>query len=105
MNTDYSVKLINKYPDRVPIIIEQTKDIILPNYKYLLPRNISISTFMSIIRTKMNITNKKAIFTFVKSSETYILIPMNKTMGSVYDIHKHKDNFLYIKFGIENTFG
>jgi hypothetical protein len=102
---EVSTRLITKYPDRIPVIIEKTKDIILQNYKYILPKNISMCTFLSTIRTKMNITEKQAIFTFVKNGNNYVLVPMNETMGSIYNIHKSKDNFLYIKFGIENTFG
>ena len=104
---EVATRLITKYPDRIPVIIEKTKDIILPNYKYILPKNISMCTFLSTIRTKMNIAEKQAIFTFVKNGQGkgYVLVPMNETMGSIYNIHKSKDNFLYIKFGIENTFG
>ncbi len=101
----YSTKLLYKYQDRIPVIIEKTEHITLPNYKYLIPKNLSVNEFMCIIRTKINITDKQAIFTFVKSGNGYSLIPMNETIENVYSIHKAEDNFLYIKFGIENTFG
>jgi len=107
----YSNKLLSRYPDRIPIIIEKDKDVILENYKYLLPKNINIGEFMSIIRTKMNIANKQAIFTFVKNcnndfeKENYILVPMSESIENIYNMYKNKDKFLYIKFGIENTFG
>ena len=102
---DYSAKLIYKYNDRIPVIIEKTENINLENYKYLIPKNLSVNEFMCIIRTKINITDKQAIFTFVKSVNGYTLVPMNETINNIYDIHKSEDNFLYIKFGIENTFG
>jgi GABA(A) receptor-associated protein len=117
----YSNNLLYKYPDRIPLIIEKNENIILENYKYLLPKNINMSQFISIIRTKMNIASKQALFTFVKSSstesynsskesynsstESYVLIPMNESIENIYNIHKNEDGFLYIKFGIENTFG
>jgi GABA(A) receptor-associated protein len=120
----YSQRLLSKYPDRIPLVIEKTEFIELENYKYLLPRNLLVSEFMCIIKTKMNkaLDEKKAIFTFVKSnacsvasqspkeiacksSENYILIPMSETVENVYNIHKNSDGFLYIKFGVENTFG
>jgi GABA(A) receptor-associated protein len=70
---------------------------------------MNVSTFICIIRTKINktlINSQKAIFTFVKKNENnYILIPMNENMGNIYDNYKQDDGFLYIKFGIENTFG
>jgi len=119
---EFVLKLKNKYPDRVPVIIEKSEHITLKNYKYLLPKDIPISVFLSIIRTKMNITKNQAIFTFVnsakqsynsakqsynsaKQSYNYILVPMNETIETIYTIHKSEDNFLYVKFGIENTFG
>ena len=103
----YSQKLLSKYQDRIPVVIEKTEFIELENYKYLLPRNLLVSEFMCIIKTKMNkaLDEKKAIFTFVKSDKNYILIPMNQTIQEIYNIHKNSDGFLYIKFGVENTFG
>jgi GABA(A) receptor-associated protein len=111
-----SNKFLHKYPDRIPLIIEKNEkneNIVLENYKYLLPKDVTMSQFISIIRTKMNITSKKALFTFVKNSkesynspkESYVLVPMNESIGNIYSIYKNDDGFLYIKFGIENTFG
>ena len=104
-NLDYSARLLVKYPDRVPVIIEKSDHVTLPNYKYLLPKSITTSTFMTIIKTKINIASTQALFTFIKSNETYLLIPMNETMGEIYKMFKQPDGFLYMRFGIENTFG
>jgi hypothetical protein len=101
----YFSKLQNKFPDRIPIIIEKTNDIILDNYKYLLPKNIPVSTFLSIIKTKLKNTKNQALFTFVKNGDNYIMVPMTETIESLYCSYKAEDNFLYFKFGIENTFG
>jgi len=123
----YSKKLLSKYSDRIPIVIEKSEFMELQNYKYLLPRNLLVSEFMCIIKTKMNkaLDEKKAIFTFVKSFQpkaendrssiggtcksnaegNYNLVPMNQTIQEIYNIHKNEDGFLYIKFGVENTFG
>ena len=103
----YSQKLLSKYPDRIPVVIEKSEFMELQNYKYLLPSNLIVSEFMCIIKTKMNkaLDEKKAIFTFVKSDKNYNLVPMNQTIQEIYNIHKNTDGFLYIKFGVENTFG
>ena len=57
-------------PSATYLVIEKTEFIELENYKYLLPRNLLVSEFMCIIKTKMNkaLDEKKAIFTFVKSN-------------------------------------
>ena len=68
-------------------------------------KNMNLATFLSIIRTKLNITKKQAIFTFVKSYDGYIMCPMNESIEQIYNSHRSNDNFLYLKFGIENTFG
>jgi GABA(A) receptor-associated protein len=99
--------LLKKYPDRIPVIIEKCDFLDLENYKYLLPKKMYVSYFLSIIKTKMNKTfdSRKAIFTFVKSGTSYFLVSLNENMETVYDRYKNDDGFLYIKFGIENTFG
>jgi len=102
---EHSARLLKKYPDRIPLIIEKSKHVTLDNYKYLLPNTITASTFMNIIKKKINIAYTQALFTFIKSNNEYVLIPMNETMDIVYDLYKQDDGFLYIRFGIENTFG
>jgi hypothetical protein len=99
--------LLKKYPDRIPVIIEKCNFLNLTNNKYLLPKQMYVSYFLSIIRTKMNKTfdSKKAIFTFVKSGNSYFLINLNENIENIYNQYKEPDGFLYIKFGIENTFG
>jgi GABA(A) receptor-associated protein len=103
---EYSCKLSKKYPDRIPVIVEKSKEITLTNYKYLLPKQITVSTFLSIIRTKMNITENQALFTFVKTRNLdYVMVPMSETISSVFETHRSEDGFLYIRFSVENTFG
>ena len=52
---DYSNRLIYKHPDRIPVIIEKG-EIQLENCKYLLPKDMFVCNFLSIIKTKMNKT-------------------------------------------------
>jgi GABA(A) receptor-associated protein len=97
--------LRNKYIDRVPIIIESTNNIKLENYKYLLPKTLKFSDFYNIVKTKIKLDRKQAIFMFVKSECNYVLVPLSETVETIYGVHQSNDGFLYIKFGIENTFG
>jgi GABA(A) receptor-associated protein len=103
--TLYCQRIMKKHPDRIPVIIEESDKIKLDNYKYLLPKEATLATFLSIIRTKINTTEKQALFTFVKSYNGYIMCPLSETMENLYKTHRSEDNFLYMKFGIENTFG
>ena len=94
-----------KYPDRVPIIIEEN-EIKIEARKYLVPSNLKISEFLALIRKKIKINKFEAIFTFVKENENnYILMKMNETVQSVYNEYKQEDGLVYLKFKIENTFG
>ena len=99
----YSQRLLNKYPDRVPLVLEScgnVKDTLVKN-KYLMPRHIKMSELMVIFRTSIKIDSKKAIFIFVDN----YLIPMNDLVEQVYSKYKSEDGFLYIKYSYENTFG
>jgi GABA(A) receptor-associated protein len=97
----YSQRLLNKYPDRVPVVLESRGKEPLVKNKYLMPRKIRISELMSIFRTSIKIDSKKAIFIFVENN----LIPMNDSTGEVYNKYKREDGFLYITYAYENTFG
>jgi GABA(A) receptor-associated protein len=98
-----STRLLNKYPDRIPVICEKfeyTKSIILPS-KILIPHTMTIAQVNSIIRSKNNLTNDKSIFLFIKQD---IICPMC-VMEEVYHHYKDDDGFLYIQYTSENTFG
>ena len=99
----YSSRLMNKHPDRIPVIIEN--NLKLDNYKYLLPKSLLFSEFLAIISKKITLNKFEAIYSFVKNENEYILVPMRDTIGELYNRYKNIDNFFYIRFGIENTFG
>ena len=52
-----SNRIIKKYPDRYPVIVEKSefckKNITIAKKKYLVPKNLSIGEFMYVIRKKM----------------------------------------------------
>ena len=102
---DLSEALAFKYPDRVPVIIKKniTNKILQDiDKKYLIPKNLTISYVMYIIRKKINMDEKQALFLFVNNT----LVPLNTTVGELYNTHKSTDDsFLYIYYTTENTFG
>lgn len=103
----YSKKLLSKYPDRIPIIIEKNKrdksNVLLdPNKtKYLMPRHLHMSQLIMLIRKNIQIDSNKAIFIFIDN----ILVPTNSTIESIYHNHKDPDGFLYVSYSCETTFG
>ena len=99
-----SKKIIDKYPNRLPIIVEKDKKSDLPNidkHKYLVPNDISVGQFIYIIRKRIKLQPEKALYIFVDN----ILPPTASDISTVYDNHKDEDGFLYFTYAGENTFG
>jgi GABA(A) receptor-associated protein len=99
-----SKNIIDKYPDRVPVIVEkqETSDVVdIDKNKFLVPCDLTVGQFVYVIRKRMKMPPEKAIFIFVHNQ-----IPMQSTlMSTIYDQSKDNDGFLYIKYAGENTFG
>lgn len=99
-----SAKIVNKYPNRIPVIVEKVEGSGIPDIdkrKYLVPADISIAQFMWIIRKRIEVSSEKAIFLFVNK-----MVPNScSTIGAIYADHKDEDGFLYVAYSGENTFG
>ena len=100
-----SSRIINKYPDVVPTIIERSDKADVPKTKKtkLLPKKtITVGQLIHKIREEVKIDHRQAIFLFVNNCD----IPStSSTLGEVYEQYKDKDGFLYITYATENTFG
>jgi len=97
-------RILNKYPDRIPIIV--CKDINckladIDKHKYLVPRDMTLGQFIYVIRKRIKLQPNEALFVLVN----YSLIPGNKSLQDIYEKNKDKDGFLYITYSSENTFG
>jgi GABA(A) receptor-associated protein len=96
--------LLKKYPDRVPVICEKTEGKYNPEIdknKYLVPISITLGQFLVIVRQRIEIKPEEAVFLFVNDC----IVPSNELIGNIYYQHKDPDNFLYISYSKENTFG
>ena len=100
-------KLTFKYPDRVPVIIQKASNchLKLDNSKYLIPKSLNVSGVIYIIRKKIKINEKHAIFIFVGQGNSATLVPCNMNILDVYNTYKSEDDILYITYTMENTFG
>ena len=98
-------RIIEKFPDKIPIIVEQGKSDKLPKIdksKFLVPQDITVGQFMTIIRKRIQLSECEAFFLFVKNS----VLPSNSTtMVNIYESHKDEDGFLYMTYCGENVFG
>jgi GABA(A) receptor-associated protein len=98
--------ILIKYPDRIPIICERSKTAnkdcpMIDKNKYLIPMDLTMGQFIYVIRKRLNIPAEKAIFLFVNDS----LLPSSTPIGHIYHLYKDNDNFLYVSYSFENTFG
>lgn len=103
-----SKRIKDKYPDKVPIILEKSEKSTLPmldKQKFLLQRDLTIGQFIYIIRQKINLSSKEAIFIFIDSSHGKSIPTISKTLGETYDKYSDMDGFLYLSYNAEETFG
>ena len=96
----------SKYPDRIPVYVyrsEQANSKIphIDKNKYLVPCELSVGQFMSVIRKRLDTNHTVALFFITNNT-----VPrMHITMETLYEEQKSEDDFLYILYTGENTFG
>jgi GABA(A) receptor-associated protein len=99
-------KLLQKYPDKIPIVLERGpgKDDMpnLPNSKFLVPRDLTVAQFIYTIRKRVELPPAKAIYLFFGN----VLPSSALTVGQVYEqYHNPKDLVLHGTYTSECTFG
>lgn len=100
-----AIRIMQKYGNRVPIIVERSKTEVYINdidkHKYLVPKDLTIGQFMHVIRKRIKLTPEQSIFLFIGN-----ILPTSSTlMSNLYDKYKDADFFLYMFYASENTFG
>lgn len=97
--------ILEKYPDRVPLIIQPSKndrDIYpIDKSKYITPRDLTMLQLQQIIRKRIRFPSEKALFMFINNK----MFPITSMVGNIYDDNKDPDGFLYVTYCQENTFG
>ncbi|KAF3335548.1 autophagy-related protein 8g-like protein [Carex littledalei] len=99
-----AARIREKYPDRVPVIVEKADRSDVPNIdkkKYLVPSDLTLGQFVYVIRKRINLSAEKAIFMFVDN----VLPPTGTIISKLYEDKKDADGFLYFIYSGENTFG
>lgn len=97
-----ATKIMKKYPDRVPIIIESgTNGLIIDKNKFLVPRDITVGQFIFTIRKRIQLSPDKALYLFINDK----IPPTSSKIASVYDELHDEDLYLYCIISEESTFG
>jgi GABA(A) receptor-associated protein len=99
-----AARMREKYPDRIPVIVEKAAGGDLPDIdkkKYLVPTDLTVGQFVHVIRKRIKLAPEKAIFIFVNN----VLPPTAGLMSQIYEEQKDEDGFLYITYNGESVFG
>ena len=99
-----SKKILSKYPNRVPIIVEKHDSCEfgdIKKKKYLVPRDMYMKEFAFVIRKKVSLSSGQSMFIM---SNNRVLPSMNR-MGEIYETSCDTDGFLYMNYSSEHTFG
>lgn len=95
-------KMKTKYPNHIPIVVE-SKGVIksIDKSKFIVNDDLTVGQFIHVIRKRVKLEPTESIYVLVNN-----IIPIqSSTLGQVYDDHKDKDDFLYMTYCKENTFG
>eukprot|EP00455_Lapot_gusevi_P043664 TRINITY_DN5340_c0_g1_i4.p1 TRINITY_DN5340_c0_g1~~TRINITY_DN5340_c0_g1_i4.p1 ORF type:complete len:103 (-),score=23.29 TRINITY_DN5340_c0_g1_i4:279-587(-) len=100
-----SEKIRNKYPDRIPVIVDKAAGSDVPpldKKKFLVPADLTVSQFLTVIRKRLQLTPEKSIFIYCNNT-----LPCSSAMmATIYEQYKDRnDGFLYVTYSSENTFG
>ena len=99
-------KIRNQFPEKIPIICERDpksniKDI--DKTKYLVPQDLTVSQFNSMIRKRIEIPQEGAFYLLVNGKNS---ITGDTVLSEIYDKNKDpEDGFLYITYASELTWG
>jgi len=99
-----STKIIEKYSERIPIIVAKDKRSNLENIdknKFLAPEDLTVAQFISVIRKRIKLSEHEAMYIFINNT----LPTTSSSLGTIYQQSKDDDGFLYITYCAENVFG
>lgn len=98
-------KLHQKYPDRIPVIVEKySKCKNAPDIdkkKYLVPLDLTFGQFMYVVRKRLKLDADKALYFFCNDT----LVPNNILMSHLHKDSAEKCGFLFVNYSSESTFG
>lgn len=101
---EQALDIMQRFPGKLPIYVDKKAKSNAPDidkHKFLVPSDLTMAQFIYILRKRVKLTPEKAIFVFVDGK----LAPNSQLISELYKAHKAEDEFLYITYCCEATFG
>ncbi|XP_069911057.1 microtubule-associated proteins 1A/1B light chain 3C-like isoform X2 [Oryctolagus cuniculus] len=87
--------IVERYPrEKLLSLLDKTK--------FLVPQELTMSQFLSIIRSRMVLRATEAFYLLVDNKS---LVSMSMTMAEIYQDYKDKDGFVYMTYASQEMFG
>ncbi|XP_054432751.1 microtubule-associated proteins 1A/1B light chain 3C [Pteronotus mesoamericanus] len=95
-----------KFPNKIPVVVERySKEKSLPlldKTKFLVPQELTMTQFLSIIRSRMVLGATEAFYLLVNNKSA---VSMSVTMAEIYRDYRDEDGFLYMTYTSQEMFG
>ncbi|XP_060532784.1 microtubule-associated proteins 1A/1B light chain 3C-like isoform X2 [Cylas formicarius] len=96
-----------RFPNKVPVIVQRFhKERYLPQLektKFLVPQDITMSQFQTIIRNRIRISNpNQAMYLLINERS---MLSMSLTVGEAYSEFSGPSGFLHITYASQEVFG
>ncbi|KAA0709544.1 Microtubule-associated proteins 1A/1B light chain 3C [Triplophysa tibetana] len=96
----------SKFPNKLPVIVErfirEKKLPLLDKTKFLVPHELTLGQFLSLLRSKIVLEASQALYLLISGKNMSCL---SASMGDVYSQYRDPDGFLYMTYASQDMFG